>query len=510
MIPSTEPLQPGSVETAQVVDPLSIGHLQKDLKGRSARGGVLTLTAQAARFILQTGSTIVLARLLSKEDFGLVAMVTAITTIGNVFADVGLSEATIQRDKIDQGQVSTLFWINVAVGFVLMMITIGLAPVLAWFYGEPRLLSITLVTSLSWLIAGLRVQHDALLKRQMRYKSMATRDIIAFTLATLVAVATAWSGGGYWAVVILPLTLNFIQMVLSWFMINWRPGWPKWGVGIKPMLKYGANLSGSNFATYLNRYMDNVLIGWYWGAGQLGLYSRAYNLLTLPVRQLNAPIRTVAIPLFSRIAGDPERFARYYLRMANLIVWLSAPLIGFLFVAAEPVVVLTLGKPWREAAGVFQVLAISAMFQPIWDTTEWVLASRGQTNRLLRMGLTISPIIVASFAIGLPWGIRAVALSYSLVVLALLPLIFKYTFRGTLLNLRRLAGALVYPLTTSIVAVVFSLIVDRASGVHNELGRLMLIGSAFAAVFGASMLVSAVRAEVLSLRNAFSSLKQSN
>ena len=140
-------------------------HLRAGLEGRSVRGGVLTLTSQGAQFLIQTLATVVLARLLVPADFGLVAMVTAVTGLAATFADLGLSEATIQRKEISHGQISILFWINVAIGVGLMLLTAALAPALAWFYGEPRLKNITLLLSLTFLISGLRVQHDALLNK---------------------------------------------------------------------------------------------------------------------------------------------------------------------------------------------------------------------------------------------------------------------------------------------------------------------------------------------------------
>ena len=145
----------------QLLDALSVEHLQSDLKGKSVRGGVASLGSQIAQFLLQSISTVVLARLLTPSDYGLVAMVAAVTAIAVGFADLGLTEATIQRKDITHNQVSTLFWINVGIGLLLTLLTAALAPVLAWFYKEPRLLDLTLVMSLTFLIGGLRgnTQH---------------------------------------------------------------------------------------------------------------------------------------------------------------------------------------------------------------------------------------------------------------------------------------------------------------------------------------------------------------
>src|SRR5271156_2594238 len=331
----------------QSLDGLSTDHLQSDLRGRSVRGGVVNVASQGGQFLIQSVATVVLARLLTPADFGLVAMVSTVTGLGQAFADLGLSEATIQRKEISHDQVSALFWINVMIGLGLMLVTVTLAPLLARFYREPRLVNITLLVSLTFLIGGLRVQPDAILKRQMRFSSLAIRDVASSALAVPVAITMAWRGAGYWALVVLPLTLNFTQMALSWLMIKWRPGLPRRDAHVGSMIAFGGNVAASYFIITVSRSADNVLIGRYIGSGPLGLYSRAYNLLMLPVRQLSAPAASVAVPAFSRTQGDAERFARYYLRAVNLLMWISAPIFGFLFVAAMPVIILMLGSQWR-------------------------------------------------------------------------------------------------------------------------------------------------------------------
>ncbi len=365
-----------SVQT-QTIDAFSTQHLHADLKGRSVRGGLLTLTSQGAVFVIQSVSTVVLARLLVPADFGLVAMATAITGLGQAFADLGLSEATIQRPEITHEQVSTLFWVNVAIGLALTLVTTALGPVLAWFYREPRLKEITAVLSLTFLFGGLKVQHNALLRRQMRFVSIAIRDVASYALAVPVAIVMAWRGAGYWAIIALPVALAFTGMALSWLFIRWVPGLPRRGAHIGSMIAFGGKIAFSYVIININRSADAVLTGWYWGAGPLGLYSRAYNLLMLPVRQLSGPAGSVAVPAFSRIQNDPERFARYYLRAVNLIIWISGPMFAFLFVAAQPVIILVLGNKWREAAPVFQILIIGSLGQLLFENDPVVICKPG-------------------------------------------------------------------------------------------------------------------------------------
>jgi O-antigen/teichoic acid export membrane protein len=461
----------------------------------------VNLVSQGAQFMIQSVATVVLARLLTPADFGLVAMVATITGLGQAFADLGLSEATIQRKEITNDQVSTLFWINLAIGVGLMLITMVLSPVLAWFYRDARLVSVTLILSLTFLFGGLRVQADAVLKRQMRFSSLAIRDIVSYLVAVPTAIVLAFRGASYWALVALPLTLNFTQMALSWLMVNWRPGLPRRDAEVGSMIAFGGNVAASYLIVNISRSADNVLIGWHWGASPLGLYSRAYNLLMLPVRQLSAPAGSVAVPAFSRTQDDPERFARYYLRTVNLILWISAPVFGFLFVAAHPVIVLMLGRQWGEAAPVFQILTISALGQLLLDSTIWLLVSRGQSRRLLKLLLVFSPILVCSYAVGLPFGIKGVALSGSLVMLVILPWMLRFSFQGTALSLSRLGRAIFYPVALSLIGVLTAGLLLHLVGPSNPIAKLFVAASGFLAAYGLSALVPAVRREAMSLRD---------
>jgi PST family polysaccharide transporter len=317
----------------------------------------------------------------------------------------------------------------------------------------------------------------------------------------------AWHGAGYWAIVAQPFIYNFTQTALSWMMVRWMPGLPRRDAKVGSLIVFGGNVAASYLIMNVIRSADAVLIGWYWGASPLGLYSRAYNLLMLPVRQLGLPASSVAVPALSRLQADPERFARYYLRAVNLIMWISAPLFGFLFVAASPVIILVLGSKWREAAPVFQILVIAALGQMLLDSTIWLFVGRGQSQRLLKLLLVISPIIVASFVVGLPFGIKGVALSGSLTFAAILPFILQYAFRGTALTLQRLGKAIMYPVALSLAGVVSAELTLHLMAPQRIVSQLVVAALGFAAAYVLAALVPPVREEAMSLGRLFSELR---
>ena len=267
----------------------------EDLKERTIRGGFAKVCAQAANFLLRVGSLMVLARLLEPKDFGLVAMVTALTGVFNLFKDFGLSAATVQRVNVTEAQISTLFWINVLVGAILGLLAVVMAPVVVVFYHEPRLFRVTAVLATGFLFNAVGVQHAAILQRQLRFTALATINIISLVVSTAVGIGMAIGGYGYWALVVMTVTLPLVATVCLWLTTAWIPGMPHKQVGIRSMMRFGSSLTGVNVINYLFRNSDNVLVGWYWGAGALGFYQKAYSLLMLPISQVNAPLGGVAV-----------------------------------------------------------------------------------------------------------------------------------------------------------------------------------------------------------------------
>lgn len=411
-------------------------HLMADLKARSVRGGTITMVAQAVKFFLQMGSVVVLARLLTPNDYGLVAMVVAITGFVAMFKDIGLSIATVQKADINHSQVSTLFWINVLIGFGIMVITAAIAPVAAWFYGEQRLIWITLALASGFLFGGLTVQHQALLRRQMRFGRLAAIEIISILVGISIAIVSALYGAGYWALVLMQLAITITTAIGVWVACKWCPGLPVRNSGVRSMLAFGGNLTGFNIVNYFARNLDKILIGWRWGTQSLGLYSRAYSLLMLPLQQINIPISAVAVPTLSRLQNEPQRYRRYYLEAVSIVTLIVLPIVVFTLVMSEEIIELILGPQWHQSAIVFRFLCLSAIAQPICNTSGWLLTSLGRTGRLLKWGVFASVVIVISFFLGLPYGIKGVALFYSFSILLLTVPCISYAISGTSISLR--------------------------------------------------------------------------
>ncbi len=249
------------------------GHLQHDLGKKSVRGGMTTMVAQGLHFVLQLIGTMILARLLTPADYGLVGMVLVVINFAAMFRDAGLSMATVQKDHISHEQISTLFWLNAAIGACLGLAILAGAPGVAWFYGRRELTAITAVLSTSFLLGGMTIQHQALLRRHLRFGALAVISIGASVVSPITTILLALVGLGYWALVAGALAAAATTALLTFLFCPWMPGRMERGTGVRGMLTFGGHVTAANVVNFLSLNLDNVFIGRFIGAAATGISS---------------------------------------------------------------------------------------------------------------------------------------------------------------------------------------------------------------------------------------------
>lgn len=425
-------------------------HLHQDLRKRSVRGAAVTISSQAARLLLQVGGMALLARLLLPEDFGVYGKTIALTGFITTIQTGGLSLATVQQAQINHGQVSTLFWLNVLLGLTAAALVAALSPAMAWFYKDPRVLAIGLAMAGVVLISSLGVQHRALLQRQMRFMQKVSGDLLALLSGFVAAVIAASMGAGYWSFVIQQYTMALVTLVMLYGFCRWVPGLPRRRSGVRPMVKLGANQSASSILNFANRNVDNVLIGRYISDAALGFYTLAYRLLLLPIQQINAPLSSVMLPALSRLQHQPKRFCRFYYRALGAIVFVGMPIVCFLWVDARSVIQIALGPKWLPTVPLFQALGVAAFIGTFNIAGNWVYTSLGRTDRRLFWQGIATPVTLAAFFIGLPWGAFGIAVSFSATRVLLVVPSLHNAYRGTPVDLWTTAKTLARPAATSI------------------------------------------------------------
>lgn len=428
----TEPnASAGAVENAYGADNSAADAVPHDLKRKTARGALVSIFGQCANFVLRIGSMVVLARLLTPNDFGVVGMVTACTGFLGLFRDAGLSMATIQRAAVSRAQTSTLFWINVAVGAILAALCAAIAPILTRFYHEPRLLWVTVVIGLAFLFNGAAAQHRAMLQRNMRFAVLTLIDIIALILSIGVSVGMAAAGFGYWALVGMTVALPAASLLGVWSVADWMPGPPQRRTGVRSMLRYGGTVTLNTLIVYVAYNADKVLLGRFWGAATLGIYGRAYQLISLPNDNLNSTIAVVAFPALSRLQNDRDRLKSYFLKGYGLFLSLVMPITMGCALFAEDIVRVFLGAKWGEATPVFRLLAPTILTFALINPFGWFLMATGKTMQSLKIALMIAPVVICGYVAGLGYGPKGVATGFSIATVLLILPVICWATRGT-------------------------------------------------------------------------------
>jgi O-antigen/teichoic acid export membrane protein len=456
----------------------------KDLKEKTIRGGLARVLAQGASFGLRLASLMILARLLSPEDFGLVGMVTAFTGVLNLFRDFGLSTATVQRIDVTEEQLSTLFWLNVGVGLLLGIVAVVLAPAIANFYHEPRLRSVTAVLAIGFLFNAAGVQHSAVLQRDMRFTALATINVIALVVGTLIAVGMAKAGYGYWSLVAMTISLPLVATVGLWVAAAWFPGLPQMRVGLRSMLRFGGTITLNGIVVYVAYNMEKVLLGRFWGADAIGVYGRAYQLANIPTDNLNSAVGEVAFSALSRVQNDPPRLRSYFLKGYSMVLALTLPITILCALFANDAILVLLGPKWKEAAPILRLLAPTILIFAMINPFSWLLFSIGKVERSLKIALVIAPLVVAGYLLGLKHGPKGVALGYSVAMgLWTLPHI-AWCVRGTSISFTDVIKTLSRPLISGAVASIPPLALQLLYGQWlSPLTRLAVGISLFSAVY---------------------------
>jgi PST family polysaccharide transporter len=466
-------------------DPVDVATLRNlandvhpDLKVKALRGGIAKLCGQAGIFALRLASLVVLARLLSPRDFGLVAMVTVVTGVYGVFTSAGLASAAIQRTAITHQQISTLFWINILVGVALAFLCVVTAPVLAEFYHEPRLFWVTIAMGVGFVANAAGVQHSAVLERQLRYVTVTAIELSGQLASIVVGIGMALAGLGYWALVGAALTSPAVNTIGMWVATGWIPGAPKWDADVRSMLRFGGTVTLNTLIVYIAYNFDKLLLGRVWGANALGIYGQAYQLINVPTANINVAIGGVAFSALSRLQGDLPRLRSYFLKGYSLAISVTIPITAFSALFADDIIHVVLGPKWEEAVEIFRLLTPTILIFGIINPLAWLLLSVGLERRSLHIAMVIAPVVIVSFMIGLPFGPAGVAFAYSAGMTLLLVPTVLWCLHGTTVSPKDLFVATLRPLLAGLSSVALAACVLHGVGeLASPVVRLLVAGS---------------------------------
>jgi PST family polysaccharide transporter len=386
----------------------------RELRRLAVRGATASLSGQGIGFASQLVGTVMLARLLSPADFGVVAMVTTFSLLLMSFGSNGFNEAVIQWDKIDRFQASNLFWINCAVGLILMIGFAAAGSVLSRLYRNPLVAHVAVWMSFAILTTATSDVHLALLKRAMRFPAVSANDVTARAAYTIVAILLAWRGWGYRALVAGIVASSLSTTMGAWWLCRWIPSLPRRGVGTREMLAFAARVYGRFTTNYCTRNCDNLLVGWQFNAAALGFYKRAYDLFALSASQLISPLNNVALATLSRLNQDAERLKRYLASSLGIVAFIGMAVGADLTLVGKDVVRLVLGPKWSESGRIFELFGPGIGVMLLYGTVGWIHLSIGKPGRWLRWTVVESTTTALLFILALPWGPKGIAAAWSL------------------------------------------------------------------------------------------------
>lgn len=482
-----------------------------DLEGRAVRGGIATIAAQLAKLVVQFVAIVVLARLLGPDDFGLFTIVAAFLAIFEIFRDFGLSVATLQRKDLTHAQVSALFWLNVLLGVVAALAFAALAPMLAWLYGKQVLIWVTPVVALALVFGGLTSQHLALLRRQMRFTAAAVILTSAEMLSFGAAVAAAIAGAGLWSLVVQRLSCSAGVAVAAWITCGWLPGRPGLAA-VRGIIAFGGTATAAMVVGRVAGNLDRILLGWSAGPIAVGLFDRAQKVMFAPIHNLFGPLAALALPVLSRMEGQPERYLAAYVAAVERLAMLVAPAAALMIGSAGPLVAAVLGPGWKGAAPILSWMGITAAYQPLTQSFGWLYLSQDRTPEMLRASIVNGGVTVVAVVAGLPFGAVGVAAALAMSGVAVrVPIMLWLVSRRGPVGLLHMVQTMILPASATGAA----LAVILAVRAWLDVGRLSPVPltavlAAFAAVAclfvyatvprGRRMLVEIVRSPAVVLR----------
>lgn len=410
-------------------DLLRTDHLKEGLKKRALVGAGFSVAAQTLNYGIQTVGTIILARILTPEDFGLVSMVATFSLLVQNFGINGFTEAVIQRRDLTDDEMRKLFWANLLIMSGLTAVFMLLAPVIAWFFGEPQLRNISVGMAISILFSGLGTCHLALLARNMKFKLTATAQVLAAAASTGLAILMALQGLGFWSLVGRAVTVPLVTSVFAWLFCRWKPGIPAKGTSIRPVLAFGGKTYGNFLLTYVRNNLDKVLVGKVFGKSPLGHYDRAYQLSSVLPNQLTIALSGVGVSTLSRLVDDPPKYRAYFSKALTVLAFLGFPGSVLFTLLGKDIIILLLGDQWTTAGTIFAALGPGIGALVIYNTNVWLHISLGRVDRLLKWGFLVLGISIASYSLGLLFGPLGVAVAYSVMFYVLLIPALSYAGR---------------------------------------------------------------------------------
>lgn len=459
------------------------------LRRKAVRGAGATVFSGGFALGVQLIATVILARLLTPADFGVVAMVTTFSLILMNVGLNGFTEAVVQAEKINHALASNLFWVNVGAGLALTGGFAAAGSLLARIYHNPLVANVAVAVSLTIFLTSISVLHLALLKRAMLFSWVSVNDIIARAVSVAVSITLAFHGWGYWALVAGVIALPLSTSVGAWAMCRWMPGLPRGAEGMASLLRFAANVYARFAVRFGARNLDKFLVGWQFNASALGFYKKAYDLFLLPTGQLVAPLTVVAVSALSRLNGDSAKFRRFLTNSLAIVAFVGMGLGGDLTLTGKDVVRVVLGPGWEESGRIFLFFGPGVGLMLIHGVHGWIHLSIGRADRWLRWTIAEFGFTAFLFFASLPWGPDGMAAAWTISFCAMTFPALWYAGRPIRFGFAQAVAPTWKYILASLIGGVLSaaalhtLLAHSATTVGEAIGRIAIASALFSVLY---------------------------
>jgi O-antigen/teichoic acid export membrane protein/glycosyltransferase involved in cell wall biosynthesis len=383
------------------------------VRGQAIRGAGVTVLSSGLGLAIQVLATVILARLLTPLDFGLVTMVSTFSLLFMNFGLNGLTEAVLQREEMNHDLASNLFWLCTGAGLLLTFGFAASGSLMAKFYTNPHLPRVAQAMSITIFLTSASVMHLALLKRAMRFNSVSANDILGRAVSVGVSIICGWIGWGYWALVAGAVAQPLVVLVGAWYLCRWIPGAPGRVAGTESMVSFAIHTYGRFTVNYFSRNVDNLLVGWRFGADPLGFYKKAYDLFALSTAQLTAPLTNVAVSALSRFKPRSAEFRNHLIAATSVTAFVGMGLSGELTLIGTDLIRLLLGPGWEPAERIFTFFGPGIGIMIVYYIHGWIHLSIGRADRWLRWSFVEVIVTCLLFLLALPWGPVGIAMAWT-------------------------------------------------------------------------------------------------
>lgn len=364
------------------------------------------LTLQFSRVII----TLILARLLLPSEFGIIAMITVFSGFGNIILNFGFGPSIIQKKGLDHKDLSSIFWFNSVIGIALCFLLIVCSPLIVKFYQEPRLYSLIIFISTTFIFNAANVVQIALFSKNMNFKILVLSKASAVIFGGVVACLMAFLGYSYWSLAAQIFLTSVLSFIIIWIVSNWRPSFYFDFNSVRKVLGLSSSLFLNSFLNYIASNLDNLLIGKFYSQKSLGLYSKSFSIISIPPSLITSVISKVMLPAFSEIQDNKEKIEKIYIDIIKFISILVFPAMGLISLHSDYFVLVVFGENWIEAAPIISIFCFSGMLASINSLLGSIIISQGRIDLIMKEAYLKRPAIILGIVIGLNYGVIGVAI----------------------------------------------------------------------------------------------------